>query len=72
VKPTDFLKVLVSTKLKKKLSEISDSKPIKDMVGGKSTLQNEILGDVQKEFGQNGPDNGAEIPLSELGKAFEQ
>ena len=58
-------------KLKKKVAEIPENKAIKDMVGGKSTLQNELLGDIQKEFGQNGPDNGAELPLSELAQGFD-
>lgn len=65
------MKVIIATKLKKKLGEISDSKSIRDFVAGKSTLQNELLGDIQKEFGQTGPDNGAELPLNELAKAFE-
>lgn len=71
LKAIEFVRVLVATKLKKKVSEVPENKPIKDMVGGKSTLQNELLGDIQKEFGQNGPDNGAEIPLSELAQSFD-
>lgn len=34
-------------------------------MGGKSALQNEILGDLQKEFGSE-PENAAETPLSTL------
>ena len=34
-------------------------------MGGKSALQNEILGDLQKEFGTE-PENAAETPLSSL------
>ena len=71
MKAIEFLRVIVATKLKKKVTEVQENKAIKDMVGGKSTMQNELLGDIQKEFGQNGPDNGAEIPLSELAQAFD-
>jgi fatty acid synthase subunit alpha len=38
------------------------SKSIKDLVGGKSTLQNEILGDLQLEFA-SAPEKGEELPL---------
>ncbi|KAF9536169.1 3-oxoacyl-[acyl-carrier-protein] synthase, partial [Lunasporangiospora selenospora] len=45
---------------------------IKDLVGGKSTLQNEILGDLQKEFGGSGfPEKGEEAPLEELANALQ-
>jgi fatty acid synthase subunit alpha, fungi type len=40
------LNVIVAQKLKKKVEEVPLSKSIKDLVGGKSTLQNEILGDL--------------------------
>lgn len=39
------------------------------MVGGKSALQNEILGDLQKEFGTE-PENAAETPLSGLAQSM--
>ncbi|GBE85483.1 hypothetical protein SCP_0706700 [Sparassis crispa] len=56
-------------KLKKKVEEIPLSKSIKDLVGGKSTLQNEILGDLQLEF-TSAPEKGEELPLEELGSAL--
>jgi len=41
----------LSQKLKKQLSEVPLSKSIKELSnGGKSTLQNEIMGDLQGEF----------------------
>ena len=52
---------IVTQKLKKRLDEIPLSKSIKDLVGGKSTLQNEILGDLQQEFAL-APEKGEELP----------
>ncbi len=69
IKATDVLLVVVAQKLKKGVSEIPLSKSIKDLVGGKSTLQNEILGDLQMEFG-SAPEKGEELPLEELGAAL--
>jgi hypothetical protein len=43
----DILLVVIAWKLKRKVDEIPLSKTIKDLVGGKSTMQNEILGDQQ-------------------------
>ena len=50
IKAIDILLVIVAQKLKKCVDEIPLSKSIKDLVGGKSTLQNEILGDLRQEF----------------------
>lgn len=69
IKASDILNVIVAQKLKKKVEEIPLSKSIKDLVGGKSTLQNEILGDLQMEFA-SAPEKGEELPLEELGSAL--
>jgi fatty acid synthase subunit alpha len=69
LKAVDTLRVIVAQKLKKKVDEVSLSKSIKDLVGGKSTLQNEILGDLQLEF-TSAPEKGEELPLDELGLAL--
>ncbi|KAK7463431.1 fatty acid synthase alpha subunit Lsd1 [Stygiomarasmius scandens] len=69
VKSVDILTVIVAQKLKKQVNEIVMSKSIKDLVGGKSTLQNEILGDLQQEFA-SAPEKGEELPLEELGAAL--
>ncbi|KAF8969171.1 fatty acid synthase [Flammula alnicola] len=69
VKAVDILLVVVAQKLKKRVDEIPLSKTIKDLVGGKSTLQNEILGDLQQEF-SSAPEKGEELPLEELGSAL--
>ena len=69
LKAIDVLTVIVAQKLKKKVDEIPLSKSVKDLVGGKSTLQNEILGDLQLEF-SSAPEKGEELPLEELGSAL--
>ena len=69
IKAIDILLVIVAQKLKKRVDEIPLSKSIKDLVGGKSTLQNEILGDLQQEFA-SAPEKGEELSLEELGSAL--
>ncbi|KAL9109967.1 MAG: hypothetical protein Q9227_005490 [Pyrenula ochraceoflavens] len=70
VAAVDVLRSLVAQKLKKPLADIPLSKAIKDLVGGKSTLQNEILGDLGKEFGST-PEKPEDTPLDELGAAMQ-
>lgn len=47
------------------LAERGDRVTIKSLVGGKSAMQNELVGEFQKEFGSL-PDGVAELPISEL------
>ncbi|KAI0483302.1 fatty acid synthase subunit alpha [Xylariaceae sp. FL0804] len=61
----EILRALIAHKLKKPYSEVPMGKAIKDLVGGKSTLQNEILGDLGKEFGST-PEKPEDTPLDEL------
>lgn len=70
LKAVDTLRVIIAQKLKKGVDEVPLSKTIKDLVGGKSTLQNEILGDLQLEF-SSAPEKGEELPLEELGSAMQ-
>ncbi|GME79059.1 unnamed protein product [Ambrosiozyma monospora] len=70
VKASLILHTLVAHKLKKSLADVPMSKAIKDLVGGKSTVQNEILGDLGKEFGAT-PEKPEDTPLSELAEQFE-
>ncbi|KAL7270275.1 3-oxoacyl-[acyl-carrier-protein] synthase [Rhizina undulata] len=70
VQAVDIVRSLIAQKLKKPISEVPLSKAIKDLVLGKSTLQNEILGDLQKEFGST-PEKPEDTPLEELGTAFQ-
>ncbi|KXX77518.1 Fatty acid synthase subunit alpha [Madurella mycetomatis] len=70
VQAVDIVRSLVAQKLKKPLQDVPLSKAIKDLVGGKSTLQNEILGDLGKEFGST-PEKPEDTPLDELGAAMQ-
>ena len=69
LKAVDILTSIIAQKLKKKVEEVPLSKSIKDLVGGKSTLQNEILGDLQLEFA-SAPEKGEELSLEELSSAL--
>ena len=69
IKSLEILTVIIAQKLKKPANEVPLSKSIKDLVGGKSTLQNEILGDLGQEF-SSAPEKGEELPLEELGAAL--
>ncbi|KAJ1737075.1 fatty acid synthase alpha subunit Lsd1, partial [Coemansia sp. Benny D160-2] len=70
VKPLEVIQALVAHKLKQNIDGIDTSLAIRDFVGGKSTLQNEIVGDLQKEFGDQLPEKPEEIPLSELSQGL--
>lgn len=69
LKPMQVIQAVISHKLKKPVDQIPVSKAVKDLVGGKSTVQNEILGDLGKEFG-SAPEKAEEIPLSDLAENF--
>jgi fatty acid synthase subunit alpha len=60
---------VIAQKPRKKIDEVPLSKSIKELVGSKSTLQNEILSDLQLEF-SSAPEKGQELPLEELGSAL--
>lgn len=62
----ELLKVIIGLKLKKSPKEISSGKSIKELSGGKSTLQNELLSDLQKELGDGVPERSEELPLKEV------
>ncbi|KAI1190676.1 fatty acid synthase subunit alpha [Nemania serpens] len=61
----EIVRALIAQKLKKSFLDVPLGKAIKDLVGGKSTLQNEILGDLGKEFGST-PEKPEDTPLDEL------
>ncbi|KAJ2801022.1 fatty acid synthase alpha subunit Lsd1, partial [Coemansia guatemalensis] len=65
----DIIHAIVAFKMKQPLSSISTKQSIKSLVGSKSILQNEIVGDMQKEFGSRMPDKPEDISLQELGAA---
>lgn len=62
----ELLQIIVGLKTKRPATEIPLNKSIKDLSGGKSTLQNEILADLQKEFGDAVPERSEEISLQDL------
>ncbi|KAJ2816005.1 fatty acid synthase alpha subunit Lsd1, partial [Coemansia furcata] len=66
----DVVHALVAHKLKHALADISTVKSIKSLVGGKSTLQNEIVGDLHKEFGNHVPDKAENLSLQDLAAAI--
>lgn len=68
-KAVDTVRIIVAQKLKKQASEIPLAKSLKELSGGKSTLQNEILGDLQIEFA-SAPEKAEDLPLDELGASF--
>jgi fatty acid synthase subunit beta len=68
-KAVDTVRIIVAQKLKKPASEVPLSKSLKELSGGKSTLQNEILGDLQVEFA-SAPEKAEDLPLDELGAAL--
>ncbi|KAF7293458.1 Fatty acid synthase [Mycena indigotica] len=69
VKVIHVFTAIVAQKLKKKINEISLSKSIKDLVGSKSTLQNEIFSDLQLKF-TSAPEKGEEPLLEDLASAL--
>ncbi|MBW0470433.1 hypothetical protein O181_010148 [Austropuccinia psidii MF-1] len=66
LKAVETLRSLVAHGFKKPLADIPISRTIKELVDGKSTLQNELIGCIELEFGSV-PEKAEEIPLSELG-----
>ena len=68
-KAVDTVRIIVAQKLKKSASEIPLAKSLKELSGGKSTLQNEILGDLQVEF-ISAPEKAEDLPLDELGASL--
>ncbi|WQF89200.1 Putative cytochrome P450, phosphopantetheine binding ACP domain, beta-ketoacyl synthase, thiolase [Colletotrichum destructivum] len=57
---------IVGAKLKKHPSDIDKSSTIGKLTGGRSTRSNELVGDLQVEFGEQIPDSAAELPIEEL------
>ncbi|UJO24867.1 hypothetical protein CLAFUW4_14443 [Fulvia fulva] len=65
VSAEEVVRALVARKLKKPILSIPTTKSVKELCNGKSTLQNEIVGDFHSEF-TNLPDRPEDIPLKEL------
>ncbi|KAJ9435828.1 Fatty acid synthase subunit beta (FAS I), partial [Diplonema papillatum] len=69
----EFIRVLVAVKMKMPATSDLDKRSIKELVAGKSTLQNELLGDLQQEFGDavTKIDGAADMPLADVAKALQ-
>ncbi|KAK2767662.1 3-oxoacyl-[acyl-carrier-protein] synthase [Arachnomyces sp. PD_36] len=65
ISASDIAPAIISFTLKKPRHEISLDQSIKQLCGGRSTLQNEIIGDLTKEFGSL-PEQPEDVPLSDL------
>ena len=64
------LQTLLALKLKRSIQNVPADATVKELVSGKSALQNELIGDIAKEFGRD-PQNGSEAKLSELAAQFD-
>ncbi|KAI0412189.1 putative fatty acid synthase alpha subunit FasA [Xylaria grammica] len=65
--PTDVVLALVAQKLRRAFDEVPLGETIQSLSGGKSTLQNELLGDLGAEFGDM-PDGSEGTSLESLGE----
>ncbi|OQS01704.1 fatty acid synthase subunit alpha [Achlya hypogyna] len=63
------LRVFLAYRFKKSLAEIDDNTTIHALAAGKSAAQNEVVGELEKEFG-GGVDRVPELPLSVLSTSF--
>ncbi|CAK5194543.1 unnamed protein product, partial [Aphanomyces euteiches] len=63
------LKAFLAHKFKKKFSEITDSTSVHEFAAGKSAVQNEVVGELEAEFG-GGVDGVAETKLGDLAPKF--
>ncbi|KAI9505404.1 acyl transferase domain-containing protein [Coemansia spiralis] len=69
-KAIDVICAIVAQKFKMPLANVPINKSIKTLSAGKSTLQNEIVGDLHKEFSGKTPNKAEELPLQELGTSI--
>ncbi|KAF4634034.1 hypothetical protein G7Y89_g4072 [Cudoniella acicularis] len=69
VKAEDIILTIIAQKLKKSTRDISLSSTIKTLVGGRSTLENEIVGDLLSEFSTI-PERSEELSLKDLGETL--
>ncbi|KAL4919048.1 hypothetical protein BDW62DRAFT_48095 [Aspergillus aurantiobrunneus] len=61
---------MTAQKLRRRFDQVSVERTIRDLSGGKSTLQNELTGDLVAEFGRV-PEGVEDKSLSSLGEAFQ-
>ncbi|KAL7619422.1 hypothetical protein AAE478_009961 [Parahypoxylon ruwenzoriense] len=65
--PTDVILTLVAQKLGRAFDEVPRHETIQSLSGGKSTLQNELIGDLAAEFGDI-PDGSEGTAIETLGE----
>ncbi|XPS80623.1 Fatty-acyl-CoA synthase system [Ascochyta lentis] len=70
VSPLERIQAVVACKVKKGRDAVMPSRSIKEITAGRSTLQNELIGDLLSEFGSV-PDGAEDMPLSALAVALE-
>ncbi|KAJ2805127.1 fatty acid synthase alpha subunit Lsd1 [Coemansia guatemalensis] len=66
----EVVQAIVAFKMKKALDDTPAKQNIKALSAGKSTLQNEVVGNLQKEFGSRVPDKPELLSLQELAAAI--
>ncbi|KKK21819.1 hypothetical protein ARAM_004342 [Aspergillus rambellii] len=64
-----IIRALIARKFRKSAAEIDTTQSIKDLCGGKSTLQNELVGELGNEF-PTLPDRPEDVPLGDLDTAL--
>ncbi|KAI9502453.1 acyl transferase domain-containing protein [Coemansia spiralis] len=69
-KAIDVICAIIAQKFKISLANIPVDKSIKALSAGKSTLQNEIVGDLHKEFSSRLPNKAEELSLQELAESI--
>ncbi|KAL4817010.1 Sterigmatocystin biosynthesis fatty acid synthase subunit alpha [Aspergillus spinulosporus] len=65
-----IIRALIARKLRRSVTEIDASHSIKDLCGGKSTLQNELIGELGNEFQASLPDRAEDVSLADLDAAL--
>ena len=66
----ELVHVIVAYKTRKPLASLPMTQTLKDVSAGKSALTNELVGDLQKEFGDvSSIEKADELPLSDLAEA---
>lgn len=69
--PSDVIRTIVAIKMKKPFDSVAVSANLKDLAAGKSALQNEVVGDLAKEFALSSEPNGVtEMDLQTLATAL--
>ncbi|CAG8909361.1 unnamed protein product [Penicillium egyptiacum] len=66
IQAQDVVFAIVARALKRAAAEIDGSKSIKALAEGRSTLENEIIGDLHSEFGSL-PDRAEDLALAQVG-----